>query len=45
MNGGNPMSLVGRTVLLTAASQSIRLGVAKLAADLGANLRNTRPAR
>ena len=38
MNGSNPMSLARRTVLVTGAGQGIGLGVAKLAADLGANL-------
>jgi 3-oxoacyl-[acyl-carrier protein] reductase len=38
MNGINPMSLAGRTVLIAGASQGIGLGVARLAADLGANL-------
>ena len=38
MNGVNPMSLVGRTILVTGAGQGIGLGVARLAADLGANL-------
>jgi 3-oxoacyl-[acyl-carrier protein] reductase len=38
MNGSNPMSLAGRTILVTGAGQGIGLGVARLAADLGANL-------
>jgi 3-oxoacyl-[acyl-carrier protein] reductase len=38
MNGSNPMSLAGRTILVTGAGQGIGQGVAKLAADLGANL-------
>jgi len=38
MNGNNPMSLAGRTVLVTGAGQGLGLGIAKLAADLGANL-------
>jgi 3-oxoacyl-[acyl-carrier protein] reductase len=38
MNGSNPMSLAGRTILVTGAGQGIGLGVAKLAADLGANM-------
>jgi 3-oxoacyl-[acyl-carrier protein] reductase len=38
MNGSNPMSLARRTVLITGAGQGIGFGVAKLAADLGANL-------
>ena len=38
MNGVNPMSLAGRTILVTGAGQGIGLGVARLAADLGANL-------
>jgi 3-oxoacyl-[acyl-carrier protein] reductase len=38
MNDVNPMSLAGRTILVTGAGQGIGLGVARLAADLGANL-------
>jgi 3-oxoacyl-[acyl-carrier protein] reductase len=38
MNGNNPMSLAGRTILVTGAGQGIGSGVARLAADLGANL-------
>jgi 3-oxoacyl-[acyl-carrier protein] reductase len=34
----NPMSLAGRTILVTGAGQGIGLGVARLASDLGANL-------
>jgi len=38
MTDVNPMSLAGRTILVTGAGQGIGLGVARLAADLGANL-------
>ena len=38
MNDVNPMSLAGRTILVTGAGQGIGLGVARLAADLGAKL-------
>jgi 3-oxoacyl-[acyl-carrier protein] reductase len=38
MTSPNPMSLAGRTVLITGAGQGIGLGVARLAADLGANV-------
>ncbi len=38
MTTRNPMSLTGRTVLVTGAGQGIGLGVATLAAELGANV-------
>ncbi len=38
MNNVNPMSLAGRTVLVTGAGQGIGFGVARLASDLGANI-------
>lgn len=38
MSNSNPMSLAGRTVLVTGAGQGIGLGVARLASDLGAHI-------